>query len=48
MVTLPSRMSHVLQALNITCFKPFKNAFRKEQKFIMANKTILNKIKSYW
>jgi hypothetical protein len=46
MVTLPSCTSHVLQPLNITCFKPFKNALKKEQNSTMTNKNILNQIKS--
>jgi hypothetical protein len=29
MVTLLSHMSHTLQPLDITCFKPLKNALKK-------------------
>jgi hypothetical protein len=29
MITLPSHTSHALQPLNVSCFKPFKTAFRK-------------------
>ncbi len=29
MITLPSHTSHVLQTLNIFCFKPFKISFKK-------------------
>jgi len=36
MVTLPSHISHVLQPLCVTYFKPFKNAFKKEWDFAMA------------
>jgi len=28
LITLPSHTSHVLQPLDVTCFKPFKTAFR--------------------
>jgi hypothetical protein len=37
MVTLPSHMSHALQPLNVTCFKPFKNVFKKQKDATMAN-----------
>jgi hypothetical protein len=30
MVALPSHTSYVLQPLDVSCFKPFKIAFRKE------------------
>jgi len=36
MVTLLAHTSHVLQPLDITCFKPFKNAFRMERNCDMA------------
>jgi hypothetical protein len=43
MVTLPSHTSYALQLLDMTCFKPFKNAFRKEQDSTMEiNIYILN------
>jgi hypothetical protein len=29
MITLPSHTSHALQLLDMSCFKPFKIAFRK-------------------
>jgi hypothetical protein len=29
MITLPSHTSHALQPLYVSCFKPFKIAFRK-------------------
>jgi hypothetical protein len=29
MITLPSHTSHVLQTLNVFCFKPFKISFKK-------------------
>ena len=38
-VSLPSHTSHALQPLDVSCFKPFKNAFRK----IRDNWTLLNK-----
>jgi hypothetical protein len=31
MVTLPTHTSHVLEPLDVSCFKPFKNAFKKEK-----------------
>jgi len=31
MVTLPSHTSHVLQPLDVSSFKPFKIAFKKER-----------------
>jgi len=30
MVTLPSHISYTFQPLDVTCFKPFKIAFRKD------------------
>jgi hypothetical protein len=36
MVTLPSHTSYAFQLLNVTYFKPLKNAFRKEREFTMA------------
>jgi len=36
MVTLPSHTSYAFQPLDVTYFKPLKNAFRKEQDFTMA------------
>jgi hypothetical protein len=46
MVTLPSHISHTLQPLDVTCFKPFKIALRKEHDVIMAKSNLLepNKI----
>ena len=38
-VSLPSHTSHALQPLDVSCFKPFKTAFRK----IRDNWTLLNK-----
>jgi hypothetical protein len=37
MVTLPFHILHVLQPLHLIYFKPFKNAFKKEWDFAMAN-----------
>jgi hypothetical protein len=34
-ITLPSHTSHVLQTLNVYCFKPFKITFRKVKNIIM-------------
>jgi hypothetical protein len=31
MVTLPSHTSHALQALDVSCFNPFKISFKKER-----------------
>jgi hypothetical protein len=36
MITLPSHISHVLQPLDVMCFKPFKFAFGKERDEIMS------------
>jgi hypothetical protein len=33
MFTLPSHTSHALQPLNLTCFKPFKIAFKKIRQY---------------
>jgi hypothetical protein len=41
MVTLPSHTSHALQLSDMTCFKPFKNAFRKEQDLTMVKNKYL-------
>lgn len=41
MVMLPSHTLHTLQPLGVTCFKPFKNAFRKEWDYIMAKNNYL-------
>ncbi len=41
MVTLPSHTSHALQLLDMTYFKPFKNAFRKEQDSTIAKNIYL-------
>jgi predicted ribonuclease toxin of YeeF-YezG toxin-antitoxin module len=38
MVTLPSRISHVLQALDVPCFNPFKISFKKERNGAMVKK----------
>jgi hypothetical protein len=41
MVTLPSHTSHAQQPLDVTCFKPFNNAFEKERVSTMErNKTL--------
>lgn len=38
-VTLPSHMSHALQPLDVTCFKPFKVAYRAyRDKWTLSNK----------
>jgi hypothetical protein len=42
MVTLPSHTSHALQPLDITCFKPFKTAFRKEKDTTMVNRNYID------
>jgi len=43
MVTLRSHTSHALQPLDIICFKPFKNFFKKKtqqwQEIIILNLT---------
>jgi hypothetical protein len=36
MITLPAHTSHAFHPLNVTCFKPFKNAFRKARDCVMA------------
>ncbi len=38
MVTLPFHNSHMLQPLDVTCFKPFKISFRNKQNATMAKK----------
>ncbi len=35
MITLPSHTSHALQLLDMSCFKPFKIAFRKVKDVVM-------------
>jgi hypothetical protein len=42
MVTLPSHTSHALQPLDVTCFKPFKIAFRKEKNTTMVNRNYID------
>ena len=38
MLSLPSHTSHVLQPLDVACFKPFKTAFRAyRDKYMMDN-----------
>jgi len=37
MITLPSQTSHVLQPLNLSCFKPFKTTFFKKKNNNMVN-----------
>jgi hypothetical protein len=46
MVTLPSHTSHVLQPSNVSCFKPFKTALKKEKDGAMVrnNYNKLNKV----
>jgi hypothetical protein len=46
MITLPLCKSHALQPLDVTCFKPFKIAFKKERYITMVkrNYTKLYKI----
>jgi hypothetical protein len=46
MIILPSHTSHALQLLDLTCFKPFKIAFKKERDIVMVrrNYTKLDKI----
>ncbi len=41
MITLPSHTFHVLQPLDVSCFKPFKIAFRKQR----DNNTVSNNYK---
>jgi hypothetical protein len=36
MVTWPLQISHILQPLNVNCFKPFKITFKKEKDNAMA------------
>jgi hypothetical protein len=46
MLTMPSHTSHILQPLDVSCFKPFKTVFRKERDGAMAKKVYIksNKI----
>ncbi len=46
MVTSPSHISHMFQLLDVTCFKPFKIALRKERDVTMAKNVFIkpNKI----
>jgi hypothetical protein len=46
LITLPSHTSHALQPLYLTCFKPFKIAFKKERNTTMINRNYIepNKI----
>jgi len=46
MITLPSHTSHAFQPMDVACFKPFKNDFRKERDATMVkrNYTKPNKI----
>jgi hypothetical protein len=37
MVTLLTHTSHVLQRLDVSCFKPFKIIFRKEGDNVIVN-----------
>jgi nitrate reductase NapE component len=41
MVILPTQISHVLQPLDVTCFKPFKATFRKERDSTMVKNNYL-------
>jgi len=43
---MPSHTSHILQPLDVSCFKPFKTVFRKERDGAMAKKVYIksNKI----
>jgi hypothetical protein len=41
MVTLPSHTSHVLQLLDVFCFKPFKITRRKEKDEAMVRNNYL-------
>jgi hypothetical protein len=36
MITLPSHTSHAFQPLDVSCFQPFKIAFKKERDVVMA------------
>jgi hypothetical protein len=36
MITLPSHTSHALQPLDVSCFKPFKIAFKEEKDVVTA------------
>ena len=39
-VSLPSHTSHAFQSLNVSCFKPFKTAFRKiRDRWLLTSKT---------
>jgi hypothetical protein len=40
MITLPSHTSHVLQPLNVKCFRPFNSAFKKEKDETCSGTTI--------
>jgi hypothetical protein len=46
MIALPSHTSHVLQPLDVNCFKPFKTTFKKEKdnSMVSNNYKELNKI----
>jgi hypothetical protein len=46
MLTLPTHTSHAFHPLIVTCFKPFKNAFKKAKDYVMAKHKYLelNKI----
>jgi hypothetical protein len=44
MVNLPFHISHVLQPLHVTYFKPFKNALKKEWDFAMVNNSYFESI----
>jgi hypothetical protein len=41
MITLPSHTSHALQSLDVSCFKPFKIALRKEREIVQWSKIII-------
>jgi len=41
MVTLPFHNSHMFQPLDVTCFKPFKNAFKKKSNATMTKNNFL-------
>ncbi len=38
MITLPSHASHAFQPLDVACFKPFKNDFKKERDTTMVKR----------
>ncbi len=42
MITLPSHASHVLQPLDVSCFKPFQITFKKKETIIQLETIIMS------